>query len=487
MRLALFRRPVVSLLVVSAGLCMTEVASAQSVTDKSSTATAPLIWKTRDNFYGIGTELGNSKVDVKVGFSFNAEDDTNKDLLRVDMSKGALIEASWGDGATMSLKSTGSNNKEGFLKAEYQLAPTVDLTVDASSIPLVGQVYNYTWDANTLLNSALPGANFQYHAANQANFEPWGWQGAKFSIPGAALASSKLVSVGFDQIIGSNSPLVGDIAINLTTTPTFTYKTTSIQLDNNKPIKADGEETQIAAVDTDYLEVNALVKGQIDYSGTMDVRPTVSVTEIDVGGVAVPVNISFDLNSVAGAHLEYGSTQQPGAPIAVDFPKTVFHIPLPNVKVRQRSLDMGTSTLGQELKKTVQIDNTGEMGAVLEFESTDPQFKVTKATKIASKGKYDLEVQFVPNNAGPAAAKITVKSNDPNEPKVEINVTANGAEPPAPPATTHSADPTPVASPGSDSGCGCVTAGAHAPNTALGLGGFALGLAALVSRRRNRG
>ena len=127
MRLALIRRPLVSLLVLSAGLTMTELASAQAVADKSSSATAPLLWTTRDNFYAVGAELGDSDVNVKVGFSFNAETDVTKDLFRVDMSKGALIEASWGDGKTMSLKSTGSNNKEGFLRAEYQLAPTVDL------------------------------------------------------------------------------------------------------------------------------------------------------------------------------------------------------------------------------------------------------------------------------------------------------------------------------------------------------------------------
>lgn len=486
MRLALIRRPLVSLLVLSAAMGITEVASAQAVADKSSSATAPLVWSTRDNFFAAGVEAGNSDVNVKAGFSFNAETDATKDLLRVDMSKGALIEASWGDGKTMTLKSTGSNNKEGFLKAEYQLAPTVDLFVDATSIPLVGQTFSYTWNANTLLNQ-IHGANFQYHAKNQANFEPWGWTGASFTIPGAPIATSKLVSVTFDEIIGADSPLKGDIAINMTTTPTFTYKTTSIQLDSNAPLTQDGGEVSISAVDTDYLEINAKVLGQIDYKGTLDVRPTVSITEIDIGNLSVPVSIDFDLGSLAAAHVDYGSDaslKTPAEPIKVDFPKTVFHIPLPNVKVKDKTVDLGTATIGQELTKSVDIGNTGEMGAVLEFESSDPQFKVVKATKVASKDKYKLDIRFVPNNAGPAAATITVKSNDPNEPKIEIKATANGAEPPKPPPPAAEPEPLAVATPGSDSGCGCVTAGGHAPNTALGLGGFALGLAALVARRR---
>lgn len=483
MRLALIRRPLVSLLVLSASLTMTELASAQVVSDKSSSASAPLVWKTRNNFYAVGAQLGDDDVNVKVGFSFNAEADVTKDLLRVDMSKGALIEASWGDGKTMTLKSNGSNNKEGFFRAEYQLAPTVDLFVDASGIPLVGQTYDFTWNANQLLNQ-LQGANFQYHAAKQANFEPWGWQGAKFTIPGASLATSKLVAVTFDQIVGSDSVVKGDIAINMTTTPTFTYKTTSITLDNNPTLIKEGQEVSMAAVDTDFMDIQTVVRGVLDYEGTMDVRPVISVTHIDVPALGlIPVNITFDLAGV-GKQFAYSSKKDPGETLSVDFPKTTFHIALPNVKVRQQSLEMGTSTIGQELKKSVLIDNTGEMGAVLEFESSDPQFKISPATKIASKSKYDLEVLFVPNNAGPAAATITVKSNDPNEPKVEIKVTANGANVDAP--VKAAAEPLAVASPGADSGCGCVTAGANAPNSALALGGFALGLAALVSRRRRR-
>jgi hypothetical protein len=484
MRLALIRRPLVSLLVLSSGLTVTELASAQAVSDKSSTASASLVWSTRDNFYGAGAELGDSDVNVKVGFSFNAEADVKKDLLRVDMSKGALIEASWGDGKTMTLKSSGSNNKEGFLRAEYQLAPTVDLFVDATNIPLVGQTYSFTWNANQLLNQ-VHGANFEYHAANQANFEPWGWQGAKFTIPGAPIATSKLVSVTFDEIVGSDSPLKGDIAINMTTTPTFTYKTTSITLDKNAPLVKEGEEVEMSAVDTDFLDVDALVKGEIDYEGTMNVHPTIGVNEIDLGQLSIPVDITFDITG-AGKEFDYSSKTDPGETIPVNFPSTTFHIPLPNVKVRDRSIDMGTSTIGEELKKSVLIENTGEMGAVLDFESSDPQFKIGKATKIAAKNKYDLEVLFVPENAGPASATITVKSNDPNEPKVEIKVTANGAKLEDPPAK---ADPEPlaVAQPGSDSGCGCVAAGSsHAPSSSLALGGFALGLAAFASRRRSR-
>lgn len=489
MRLALIRPNVaiVSLLVLTATLTGAGVASAQVVSDKSSNATAPLVWSTRDNFYGAGADLSNSKVDVKVGFSFNAESDPTKDLLRVDMSKGALIGASWGDGKTMTISSTGSNNKEGFLRAEYQIAPTVDLTVDASSIPLIGNVYSFNWNANDLLNQ-LNGANFQYHAANQANFEPWGWQGAQFTIPGASIDNSKLIGVSFDQLIGASSPLVGDISINMTTTPTFTYKTTAITLDKNSPILKDGEEVEYKAVDTDFMEIEALVVGQIDYVGTMNVHPTVTVTGINVPSLGqVPVDISFDIDSV-GKEFDYSSAVAPGAPIKVEFPPTKFHIPLPNVKVASRSLDMGSATLGEQVKKTVTIENTGEMGAVLGFESSDPQFTVTKATKIAAKSKFELEVTFTPNNAGAAAATVTAKTNDPNEPTIQLKLTANGAEPVEPPAAT--APPVasnPVGQPGSDGGCGCVTAGSSTPqNSGLGLGVVALGLAAFVNRRRSR-
>jgi hypothetical protein len=481
------RRPLISLAVISLGMAFSDSANAQAVSDKSSNATAPLIWKTRDSFFSLNQAMGDSDVNIEVGFSFQPEDDVTKDLLKVDMSKGALIEASWGDGKTMTLKSLGTQQKEGFLRAEYWLKPGVKVFVDAGPLG----TFTHFFDANALLNQG-PGTNFQYHASNQANFEPWGWAGASFTIPGASIATSKLLSATFAQLGISTNTLEGNVAINMTTTPTFTYKTTSIQLGANPALGKEGEETQIAAVDTDYLELEAVVKGRIDYSGTMVIRPTVTVTTF--AGFSLPVTI--DLAGIADAQVNYGSdpNKTPGdlnGPLAVNFPKTVFHIPLPNVKVRSKTVDLGTANIGETLHKSVQIDNTGEMGASVEFESSDPHFKVAKSTQISTKGKYDLDIQFVPTDVGPAAAKVTVKSNDPNEPKVEIELTANGAKPYEPPVT-HAAEPEPpkaVAMPGSDSGCGCVVVGQKQhTTTALGAAGlFGLGLVAAIRRRRRIG
>ena len=476
------RRSVVSLAALSSVVLFADLASAQAVSDKSSSATAPLIWRTRDSFFNVGTSLGDSDVALEVGFSFQPEPDPQKDLLRVDMSKGALIEASWGDDKNITIKSLGTQQKEGVFSAEYVIKPGVEITVDAGAFG----TFNKFWDASGLLNKA-PGSKFDPHSKGQSPFEPWGWNGAQFTIPSAPMAESKIVSTTFEALGASKSTIEGNIAVAMTTTPKFTYKTTSIQLDANKPLTKEGEELQIPTIDADYLEVEALVKGRLDYEGNMVVRPVVEVTSI--AGFNLPFTI--DLAGIADAQVPYGNdkTKTPGdldGPLAVNFPKATFHIALPNVKVRTKSLDMGTVTLGQEVKKTVQIDNTGEMGATVEFESTDPQFKVGKATQIAIKGKYELEVLFVPQNAGPAAGKILVKSNDPNESKVEINVTANGAKPLAAPPPKAEEPPAVVATPGSDSGCGCDGVGQKKNQTTTLLGGalFARGLAGLQRRRR---
>jgi MYXO-CTERM domain-containing protein len=465
-------------------LTLSAVAQAQNASTTTSTGAAPLVWKSRDRIFTDGASLGNDHIQLKVGFSLVPEVDVTKDVLRVDLSKGSLIEASWGDGKTFVLRpqgpgvgGPGAATRDGVLRAEYQLAPTIDLTVDAGRV--LGK-YSYTWNENDLINELLYGANFEYHSANQAQSDAWAWQGVKVTLPGAPLATSKLLSTTFSALDGN---LQGQVAVNLSTTPAFTYTTSAIELDGQSPLQKAADQVSMPVTDADYLDIGARVTGQITYEGALEVLPNISVTEV----LGYPLSYTFMIGD--GADFPYGSAVAPGQPIAVQFPKSVFHIPLPNLKAAAKTLDLGSAAPGQELSAKLALTNSGEMDAAATFESSDPHFKVAKSATVGARGKHDVEVRFTPASAGPASAKITVKSNDPDQPVFEVHVTANGAESAAAangdePSGKGTAD---IARPGSDAGCGCVTAGATTTRASSGLGAIGLALAALVRRRRARG
>jgi hypothetical protein len=113
----------------------------------------------------------------------------------------------------------------------------------------------------------------------------------------------------------------------------------------------------------------------------------------------------------------------------ITFPAQTVHIPLPNVKVPTAPIGLGDVKAGGRATKTITIDNSGELGAQLEFSSSDPRFSVPSGkVNVTPKGKYELEVAFSPNADGPASGTITVKSNDPDSPEQTFKIGANGAD-----------------------------------------------------------
>jgi uncharacterized protein (TIGR03382 family) len=173
------------------------------------------------------------------------------------------------------------------------------------------------------------------------------------------------------------------------------------------------------------------------------------------------------------------------------FPASIIHIPLPNVKVPSAAVAIGDVKAGGRATKKITIDSTGEMGAQLEFSSSDPRFSVPSGkVAVASKGKYELEVGFSPNADGPASATITVKSNDPDSPQQTFKIGANGAD-----LGSDSEDGAdgkkgqrpgegvPSLDPIESDGCSAAPMTSH--HGASGVGALGLGLAlALISRRR---
>jgi MYXO-CTERM domain-containing protein len=462
-----------SAVLTAACLLTTSAADAAATDMNRSRGTADLSWWTRTPIVGPKSDkIGGSTLQVQFSANLDPLPDATKPLLSVAM-KGVVVEAVWPDDKTIDLVLVESKAKDGTFKVEHTLAPHVTLFIDAFGFKLT-----YDYDANALINY-VPGSAWNYLGTGTTTFEPWAFSKyAIVKVQGPPLANAQLFSMPLPGTGGSNPPLTGTIAFNATTSPTFNYATTEVVLQGGDALTKDGAHWTIPTTDADFLDVSTQVKGKISYTGTLLGRPTVTITKI--GDFTLPFPLTLDI-AAAGVELPYASGE---APIDVTFPATKIHIPLPNVKAA-KSLDLGSSVIGQEVKKAAKVDNTGELDAVLALKSSDPQFKVSPTKNMKPKEKLDLEVVFTPASEGPQSAEITVTSNDPNEPVQIIKVTGMGTKPaaPPPPASEPADDDDDEGfGPRADNGCGCRTA--PSPSGYAALGGVGIALATLLRRRR---
>jgi len=396
-------------------------------------------------------------------------------LFKVEMPKGAVVEASWAGDKKIVLKAANGSQTDGVVTVRHTLTPSLELKVNA-----FGTSAQFGFDATKLLNK-VPGAKFAYDSKAVQQFAPWGFTVVDTKLNAPDLANSVLFSMPFStfrDIIGTNEDgtdrIEGNFGVRASTKPTFSYKTTKVMLTGaDQALTTNGGEVATPAIDGDYLEVMAQVEGELKVAGAIGIQPFISMSR--VFGRAFTTTIAIDAFSMA----------YEVKPQTVAYQSTLVHIPLPNVHVPSAGIDLGNIKPGGRAKKTITIENSGEMAASMSFKSSDPQVTVPAGTvNVPAKGKYELQIQVNPDNAGPQIAEVTVTSNDPDSPEQKFQVGMNGADVGGSGDDDESVD-LPKGGADADSGCGCKTAGTTTSSGGyLGIGLVALGAAVLVRRRR---
>lgn len=405
----------------------------------------------------------NIKATVNVGVKIDPVKNGGP-LYIVDMPKGANVEASWGSDKKILLKAQTGTQTDGLVTIRHTLSPSVDMA-------LSGPVnLNFSYNASDLVNK-IPGARFNYDSKAQQQFAPWGFNAVETKMNAPDLENAILFSLGMDTLpdfVANN--VEGYFGVRASTKPTFSYKTTKIVMSG-----ADGQinnatgELSVPAIDGDFMEIMASVEGEMTVSGAMAIQPFVHFDKI------AQFNISTDLG------IDAYSKDFTTAPEKLVYQTVMVHIPMPNVHVPSRGVDLGMVKVGGSATKTVEIENSGEKDAVMTFKSSEAAFGVPSGSiTIPAKSKYDLSVKFSPDSSAPALAEITVQSNDADSPEQVFKIGANGAD--------VGGDPNedlPNKAKGDD-GCGCKAAGQRSsiPSYA-GFGLVGLGLAALFRRRRS--
>ncbi|MBS2015418.1 MAG: choice-of-anchor D domain-containing protein [Deltaproteobacteria bacterium] len=405
---------------------------------------------------------------IKVRTRFTIDPVGSDPLAAVDMSKGALVQASWNEKGFVNVKPVTGQDAAGAFAVRYTLAPTLDASIYGISV---------SYNANQLVNK-IPGAKFNYDAKNSKTFLPWGFAGVDVKMTAPPLDSSTIFSIPFRDLGVSTGIAEGKLSIQAAAAPTFKFITKEIRLDGTTI--AGDTTAKMPIGDQDALDLSAYVSGELQMSGNLDVKPVVQVDSVD--GYPTFGLVKFSFSAV--------SKPIGGAPVPMAFANTTIHIPLPNLKVPSAGVQLGSVKAGSTNKKSISLENTGELEARYTVTSSDPRFKGPAGEiKIAPKSKGDLEITFNPENDGAASATITVKSNDPDSPEQTFKVGANGAavEDESDDGTgssgkgkvgTRDLDPLPE-----EGGCSTTGAGTH---TSSGLAGLALGLGLFVAARRRR-
>ena len=419
----------------------------------------------------------DNPLQVRADISLNAPDDPTKFLFDVDMTKGAVVDVTWPTTDSLTLKLASATQKNGTFTIKHTLVPNVSLYVGL----ILNQEFNF--DASVLISHA-PGGHWNYLGQGVGAFSPWSLDGsAESDVKGPALQDAELLSTKIEDLPGMAGILAGTLALSATTSPTFFYKTTKVQFTGaTTAITPDAPNAKIKVQNVDFVDLVADVQGEITYKGTMEVLPNVTVTQVlTLTGLNLNIPISV------GAKTDYDDG---GKPLAVQFPKTTIHIPLPNIAVPTDAVDFGQIKTGSTADKTTTIVNNGELGGILSLESSDPQFTIeTPKMQMGAKAKQDVVLHFTPAQDGDASATITVRSNDPDSPVQTFQVKGSAkaaAAPPAPQAPAGDPPPVPKAEPGANSGCGCHTTTSSAPRAA-GTALVALAALAFVRRRRRAG
>lgn len=409
--------------------------------------------------------MGPSFAKVNVGIKIDPVTNGGP-LYSVDMPKGAQVEASWGTDKKILLKAITGASTDGLVTVRHTLTPAVDLKISG-----FGLSATFTYDANKLVNK-IPGARFNYDSKAQSQFAPWGFTAIDTKLNAPDMANATLFSLDMDKLpdLVSNN-VTGFFGVRASTKPTFSYKTTKIFMSG-----ADGEltngtgELSVPAVDGDYMELMTSVEGEMAVKGSISIQPFVHIDTI------LEANVSTDLG------IDVFSKDYTAPASKVNFQTALVHIPMPNVHVPSKGIDVGMVKVGGQATKTIEIENSGEKEATMSFKSSDAAFSVTSETvTVAPKSKYELTVKFSPESAAAASTEITVASSDADSPEQMFKVGANGAD--------VGADSEEEAGlpkgPAGDSGCGCKSAGTSPVSGWAGLGLIGLGAVVLFRRRRS--
>jgi len=144
----------------------------------------------------------------------------------------------------------------------------------------------------------------------------------------------------------------------------------------------------------------------------------------------VKLTAKADANSTFAGWSGGGCSGTGTCTVTVDAVITVtasFALKVPDISVAQTTLDFGSVSVGKKITKTLKIANNGSGDLVITLsglEGTDFSIQGSSSVTIKAKKSYSLKVLCTPISAGLKTATLSIVSNDPDTPTLEISLTA---------------------------------------------------------------
>ena len=101
----------------------------------------------------------------------------------------------------------------------------------------------------------------------------------------------------------------------------------------------------------------------------------------------------------------------------------------PDISVVQTSIEFGGIKVGKKATKTLKIANNGTGDLIITLsglEGTDFSIQGSSSVTIKAKKSYTLKVLFTPGSTGLEIATLTITSNDPDTPTIDISLSGTG-------------------------------------------------------------
>ncbi|MBI3951626.1 MAG: choice-of-anchor D domain-containing protein, partial [Acidobacteria bacterium] len=155
-------------------------------------------------------------------------------------------------------------------------------------------------------------------------------------------------------------------------------------------------------------------------------------------GASVTVTVSFKpfATGAQTGTLSINSNDPDEATVAVQLRGQGVAPSAPDIDVTPTSLDFGSVNIGQSADRTLTVRNTGNaMLTVNSITISNSRFSLVSPTvpfNVAAGGQQIMTVRFSPTATGTQTGTLGLFSNDPDESTVNVSLTGQGVQPPAP-------------------------------------------------------
>ncbi|MEE9268622.1 MAG: DUF4350 domain-containing protein, partial [Candidatus Krumholzibacteria bacterium] len=145
------------------------------------------------------------------------------------------------------------------------------------------------------------------------------------------------------------------------------------------------------------------------------------------------LTVTYDATGLAGGSYNANiivSSNDPLAP-AVTIPAHLEVTGAPDIAVSDSAFDYGAVLVANSKRDTLRVANEGAELLEVSVALSGTNYNVdTPAFTVAAGARRDVVVTFTPGSEGPAAATLTLTTNDPDEPTVVITLDGTGILPP---------------------------------------------------------